>query len=374
VALGQTIYVADVSSLVNGGGSPYTAQLTAVPTAPALGDGAAPNLLAYAGTCTQGTSTAAGNDVTITGSTDNCVGLVPAGSSFDVAFPLLVEADDSTTGTPLGYAYSNTNGLTTDGGTSGVALAGPWQTNMPTQTLSTTSTADSGVPSTTNVYSEQSDGVLTPLTARTQVFDDGGFGAQYYTTHPGFAQTVQAEAQLSTAFNSASVLAQSSLPPASNGGVTLDVTPLAIAPVFSGFTPNWTLAQPTFSWTMSSGSVASATGIVVVAGWGTTLDGGAFQSGTWTIVSPGTATNTLTAPLLPASFAALAPSANVFQSGDTLAAVSGGTGITTYASFLQITSLFQGQAQLCQVPRPAMPPIPGLGSVVLSFFLDGSSC
>jgi hypothetical protein len=372
IALGEEIYVADLSDVANYPPTNLETQLTAVPTTPALGDGGAAQYIVSAGSCSSSGTTSLPIDVSLTSSSDQdpCIGLYPSGSSFDVAFPLLVEADDSA-GNPLGYAYSHGNAPVLDGGSATVALASPWQTTMFTQTLLPTTASDGGGAPTSVSYSEVADGVLTPLTQHASV-GVGPSGPTFYT-HPGFATTEQVEAQLATA-NSATAVVSALAPSTASNDLLTDVNPLSTAPTFASASANWAAAQPVFSWTLGRGSLATSTSVTFVAEWYSVLDGGGNQTGIWTIVAPGTSATSLTAPVLPATFAAYAPSQAASSQGNTAIAVSGAASTLPYPLFLTMASLFQADADLCGIPSPLFPALPGLAALVMSIFTDEGGC
>jgi hypothetical protein len=372
VSLGQTIVVADESSLVQ---TTYPVNVTSVPTSPTLGDGGPLNEVEVNGTCG---GSAVGAQINLgTGQDDQaCIGVFEAAGAVHAGFPLLVIAEDSLDN-ELGYAFSNTNGLVSpdggdDGGPIDVALGGTWQTTETSQTVSALAT-DAGLASQV-LFSEVADDVLNPLQGSTPP-DDAGPGALVFRTHPGFASAVQAEADYfySTGIGG-TVIASSSPPPTTSGTITLDTSAAGTAPVFASVTPSFTGAQPTISWTMSSGTVASATVLVAVTSWNAEIDGGGTQSGKWTIVSPGIAGSTLTAPLLPAALSAYRQQGSESYGGTLVTAVEGGSALPSYASALPMTSLLQLENFACGMPIPAAPPIPGVGTVVFAMIGDSDGC
>jgi hypothetical protein len=125
---------------------------------------------------------------------------------------------------------------------------------------------------------------------------------------------------------------------------------------------------------MASGTVASATALVAVTSWNGELDGGGTQSGRWTIVSPGIAGSTLTAPLLPAALSAYRQQGSESYGGTLVIAVEGGSTLPSYPSALPMTSLLQLENFACGMPIPAAPPIPGVGTVVFAMIGDSDGC
>jgi hypothetical protein len=223
-------------------------------------------------------------------------------------------------------------------------------------------------------YSEVADGVLTPLQQRSTTLADGG-PSTVVSTHPGFADDVQVEAafQAVDQFGATTVIATTSLPPTTSGTVTLDATPVANAPIFQSSAVDSTTSQPVISWTLNSGTLAATTLVIAEMTWNGQNDGG-NQNGVWTIVSPGTAASSLTAPALPPSLSAFTPPAGSISDFQTLFAITGQGGLSTYESLLPTASLYQSQSALCGINSPAVAPLPGIGSVVMSAYTNEGGC
>jgi hypothetical protein len=372
--LGETLLVADVKGAVD---STLTVNLASVPTAPALDDGGADSYVASVGTCTQSFS-APPESIALGTTTDDqpCSGGSVTGGSYAAEVPVLVEAQDSN-GTPFGYTFVTNDpvGTAIDAGVLNVATASSWSTTLPAQTLSV---AESNAGVTAQItYSELADGVLTPLAQHTPSSFDAGLGAAALVyTHPGFAAAVQAEAYFPNGGDlgaAGTTIVAAALPPTTSGTLTLDPSPVGAAPTFTsvGVTLG---AQPVVTWALKSGTLSASTGIIAVTNWNGDIGDGGTQQGTWTIVSPGTAGSSLTAPALPGSLQAYAPVAGAGENNTMVFAIDGQTAIPSFASLLTVASLYQVYSDVCNTFSPSVPPLPGLGSAVISFLSDENGC
>ncbi len=223
-------------------------------------------------------------------------------------FPVLVQAmDDDDIGT-LGYTYQTGNTFPLDGGVAHVSLSGAWSTSLPSQSISVTNFPD---PNLTGFlgYSEIANGVASGTPTYVNSDEEGGASATF-PVHPGYATSVQNEANVSGLRGGAiavSAIAARTAPSPDGGAASFDLStllPLLDAVTIDSSQPG----QPTVSWVTEAGSLAAANGTVVELAWSGTNDGGDVQ-GTWTIIAPPTATS-VHAPALPASLAAWAPSAD----------------------------------------------------------------
>ncbi len=384
VTPGQTILVVDRTSVT--GLAPLMANVPAVPTTPAF-DAGTPAFRAQAGGCgltgalpiafsLLGPNLAYGNGAL------PCVGLGPAGPSFGAVFPMVVDAFDGTTGSPLGFAYARSNGITSpdDAGLLDVTLPSTWSTASADQTLYATNLPDGGLPPTF-AFSEVVDGILSPLSLQAALPGDGGTPLGMVHTHPGFADRVQAEAffsRIAAVSLVGTALVSSGPPPTTAGSMTFDAAPVASEPAFTGGTTDQTNpAQPVISWTLARGDLGQMTGVVVVTSWNARLDGGATQTGNWTIVSPGTSASSVQIPALPASLVGFTPAAGAVLT-ETIYAVDGQTALPSYASMLPMGSLFGPAANPCYAQGPMVPPLPltgtATGTAAIVVFVTNAGC
>ena len=345
------------------------ANVTAIPTSPAL-----PAVSSYAvimGGCNQGWVGTVPGSFWLTASPP-CIGIGQFGASFGAAFPLLVEADDML-GNLLGFAFSKNNGLSMldDAGMADVALTGTWSSSTTTQALAVT-TADGGTMPATLVYSEIADGLLNPLS---QYLDADAGGNQVVHTHagtPAFADFVQLEA--STINIAARAIAWRGPPPTADGTATIDVSAFATAPTITNASVAITTpGQPTVSWTLSQGSLASVTGLVATTNWSASLPEGGTQFGTWTIVAPGTAQTSVTAPALPSASSGFAPASGASTNMTDFYAVDGNTAtpsaIPTYGDLLLISTTLYPQSACFFAPY--LPALPHNGTAALTVWAPG---
>jgi hypothetical protein len=306
-----------------------------------------------------------------------CVGLAQSGASVTAVLPAVIEAVD-VSGNLLGFASATNTTLTMpdDAGLTDLAFNGAWSTATTDQILDVINAPDAGgVPMF--AYSEIADGILSPLPSSAPPADAGASALMIAQTHVGFAAGVQAEA-LWLSYPPAGGIEGTSLitsaaAPTQSGTVTIDAAPLSTALSFltamttTGASP----AQPGVQWSLASGDLGGATGLVTSVGWHAAIDGG-FQNGNWTIVSPGTTGTTLTVPALPASLAGYAPVTGAISTVNEIFAVYGQTSIPGYAALLPIGGLFP--VQQCTIGAPAVPPLPGPGTAIVVGFSPGSGC
>ena len=291
--LGDIVPVVDMSSL-SAFGNPIV-NVTAVPASPVF-DGGIATYSMRSGGCQAATATLP-LSMGLAGGTPPCIGLGKVGGLPAAVFPALVEADDPT-GSILGFAFSKINGISMpdDAGLSDVALGGMWSTSTTAQTVSVTNPDGGSFPQLN--YSEIADGVVTPLSPAYMM-------TNVYDTHVGYADAVQSEVSYITSGYSMKTAVLTGAPPTTSGTVDVDATSLATEPALSNGQVDGTVAaRPTVTWT---GNLSTVTGAIAMFAFnGFSADSGS-QSGTWTIVSPGTAATSLQAPALPAALGGYAP-------------------------------------------------------------------
>jgi hypothetical protein len=294
-----------------------------------------------------------------------CVGVAQVGTSLGAAFPLLVEASGSQgSGTPVGFTFQKGNAITAtdDAGVVQASLTGTWSTQLTTQTIAPVNAPDGGVP----IYpqlSEVADGVMRPLPG-------SGPNFSQFTTHVGYADFVQAEAG-TTGGQGAIATATRSAPPTADGTISLDVSSLSTAPTFTGTNATMsTPGQPTVAWTIASGSLSSLTGIVAQATWLAPTDGGASQSGTWTLVSPATGTS-IQAPALPVASNGWGPQAGATFNDVVVYGVQG-SALPTYAQVRAAAAIFPNPGACLNTPL--VPPLPAAGSLTLTVGSSTGGC
>ena len=365
---GNTVYFADTSS-----SSTPTVNVTALPPSPPFDAGVFDQSLTIGG-CNQYFPNGLPYTLPLNGFGHPCIGLQAMGSSFVPALPSLVQAYDANFDV-LGFAYVSQpllSLMSDDVGLLDYSITGSWSTATTQQLVDVTQPADASFP--TNVtYSEIFDGLLTPTLQRSPPADAGANASTVATTHVGIAQAVQLEGLVFTGGmgdENIAVVSQSA-PPSASGTVTLDTSPATTVPGITNLTVTGT-TQPVFGWTIASGDLHQATGIVASMSWYVMLDGGSFGSGSWTLVSPGTTASSLTAPQLPASLAAYAPAAGANTQPDQIAVLYGQTAMPSYASFLPIASFIQQGP--CNLSAPVMPPMTGPGTAMLLVIQSGDGC
>jgi len=284
--------------------------------------------------------------------------------------PMLLEAFDNGDN-PLGYLFDKGSSLpsSADGGaaTGQLTVAGAWSTNYTNQTLNITNVPDAGL-TFTPILSEVVSGTLT---TDPQYFSP--FGNTFFT-HPGFADFIQVEASSTVYFLSGQAMAMALPTPAGDATIPMDLTPLAAMPVLSGTGVDTTdPARPKFTWTTSSGSLSTVTGILVFAAFSGAGDAG-NTSGNWTIVAPAQSQASLTAPELPASLGAwIAPSSG-FTGGNNVE-VWGlqGTALPTYGAVRAAASAFPEQPA-CNIYAPIIPALPAVGTNLMVTMYSSAGC
>jgi hypothetical protein len=266
-------------------------------------------------------------------------------------------------GSVLGWADLKNQplGPLDDAGFLEVNVPGTWNPSVFTENV-TIDTGDAGTIAAGSYFEESAGGVLIPL-----------WGGPY-TTHPGFADFAQAEADFGP--NGFDQLVVTRIPPpAASGSLTVDATNIDTLPVIKTVNLSVpTASQPALSWTLSQGSSASATGIVAQAYWSTSLPEGGTQSGYWSVVAPSNAAGSITAPLLPASAAAYGPVAGAKLTLATAWLVTGGTGIPTYADLVGMAGSFWSipTGGCAGSSGPFAPPLPAAGTAAFAILAPNS--
>jgi hypothetical protein len=370
---GSLVPVVDLASI--GSLPSSSAQVTAIPSTPNLGE-----VSTYQVTSGACVSTPQGPPfpLSLSNSAFPCVGLAATATTVNPVLPLVVDALD-TSGNILGFAATTTASPATpdDAGNIDVALGGSWSQSTTHQIVAVDNLPDAGVFAPQIAYSEVADGILDTLPSHAPPVDAGASAFAQVQTHVGFASGVQAEAQLLS--TQSGVLATSLIStgpaPTKDGTVTLDASPLATAPFFqSAVTTNGpTVGQPIVQWSLASGNLGGATGLVTSFGWSQPLDGGDILNGTWTLVSPGTTAASFTVPALPSSLAGYAPATGATVYVNEIFAVYGQTALGSYASLWPVGNLFP--VQQCSFSAPAIPPLPGAGTaLIVQYSAGGSGC
>ena len=371
---GSLVPVVDLASI---GDLPSTSALvTAIPSTPNLG-----GVSTYQVTSGACVSTPQGLPFPLSLQSYNawpCVGLASTATTVNPVLPLIVDALD-TSGNILGFAAATTASPATpdDAGNIDVALGGSWSQSTTHQIVAVDNLPDAGVFAPQIAYSEIADGILDTLPSQAPPVDAGASAFAQVQTHVGFASGVQAEAQLLSTQSGllATSLISTAPAPTKDGTVTLDASLLATAPFFQSAvtTSGPTDGQPIVQWSLASGNLGGATGLVTSFGWSQPLDGGQLVYGTWTIVSPGITGTSITAPALPSSLAGYAPATGATVYEDEIFAVYGQTGHGSYASLLPVGTLFPFQQ--CSFSAPAIPPLPGAGTaLIVQYSAGGSGC
>ena len=332
--------------------------LVRAPTVAAL-----PGALALGGQCASQLSQAAGPPSSI-----ELGASIVAGQP---QYPVLLEAFDNGDN-PLGYLFSKSNALPSaaDGGdaaTAQLTVPGAWSTTYTNQTLNITNVPDAGL-TFTPILSEVVSGTLT---TDPQYFSP--FGNTFFT-HPGFADFIQVEASSTVYYQSGQAMAMALPTPTGDATIPMDLSPLASMPVLSGTGVDTTdPARPKFTWTTSSGSLSTVTGILVFATFSGAGDAG-DTSGNWTIVAPAQSQASLMAPELPASLGAwIAPSAG-FTGGNNVE-VWGlqGTALPTYSAVRAAASSFTEQPA-CNIYPPIVPALPAVGTNLMVTMYSHTFC
>ena len=289
--------------------------------------------------------------------------------------PMLTAKDDN--GNALGYVFAKNVPATTpdDAGALEVTLTGPWSTTFTTQQVVLENAPDAGLGGDWwSAYSEVADGIM--LAPATLNLPDGGVppeGNLIKQGHVGYADFVQTSTGFgppgTSDYQGGVEVATRAAAPTADGTMTVDWSMLTSAPVITASTIDTTIpAQPGVTWTTSSGTLATSTGIIALAEWDGSFTDGGSQFGNWTIVSPGTAQSEVVAPQLPAG-SAWAPAAGSNFNTSTVYAVQGGTALPTYAVFRAAANLFTLQTSC--IGGPMAPPLPAAGTLVVTGFTSG---
>jgi hypothetical protein len=284
-------------------------------------------------------------------------------------FPILVQAlgpSGEYGESLLGFTYQNGNTLPLDGGTAHVTLNGPWSTTLTTQSIAVQNELETQY--TYSEYTEIANGVGDGNGQYVEPGTDGGGSAQY-TAYPGYPTSIQSEVNVSATRGpniAVSAIATRGAPSLDGGTATFDMSTLL--PLLDNVTLDMSQpAQPTVSWVTEAGSLAGASGTIVMVTWNGTNDGGDVQ-GTWTIVAPPTATS-VQAPLLPAALSAWEPTADANFSTSPAVIVVQGSFLAGYADlraqFAGLSSL-QGVTQDTFLSAGAVPTLPVDGTVRLT--------
>jgi hypothetical protein len=294
-----------------------------------------------------------------------CVGVGPGGQA---AFPALVQAFDENND-PIAYLFQKSVALgpAGDAGTSvqNVATSGPWLTSMTHQTLSIVNDYD-GSPGFSPILSEAVAGTLTP--APTNITSGPTF-----VTHPGFPDFVQAEATYSVYYRSALAIAESLPAPTADGTIPIDVSPLATMPVLASVAANAGVGgAPVVSWTTSSGSLSTVTGVLAFASWAGSADGGP-QSGTWTIVAPPGAESQVQAPALGGAAASWIPDGPDYVNGNVVVWGVQGSALPDYAAVRAAASAFP-ETPVCNITAPVIPALSAANLTLMITLISGAGC
>jgi hypothetical protein len=287
-------------------------------------------------------------------------GLGHYGSTTGAALPTLVESV-TLGGTVEGWASVKDQPLSPldDAGVLDIQVPGPWNTGVFTENVNV-DTGDSGAIVQGSYYEEAVDGVLLPL-----------WGGPY-NAHPGFADFAQGEADFGP--DGFEQLVATRIPsPTASGTMTIDASNLAsVASLDSASVSVPTAGQPVLSWTTTPASPTGVTGVVAQATWSGTLPEGGAASGYWTVVAPAGASNTITAPPLPAALAGYVPLAHASASLVTMWLVTGQTGIPTYADLVGMAGSFWSVPSGGCISGPFAPPLPADGTAVFSIVSPNS--
>jgi hypothetical protein len=366
---GDTVFVADRTS------TPPVVSVTALPPSPHFDAGLSQDSLTIGSCYSYYPQATLPFILTLNNGGPPCIGLQVTGGSVAVALPVLLQAFDANLDV-LGYSYTSqplAALMANDAGLLDTALTGTWSTATTQQSVVVTQPADASFFSQVT-YSEVFDGLLAPAVQSAVPSDAGAGTAAVVTTHVGIAQAVQAEAYVSTTGGMGGegvAVVSVSPPPTAGGSITIDTSPVdSVAQFNTGMLTS--VAPLAFGWTLVSGDLHQATGLIASVSWSQTVDGGGFVSGHWTIVSPGTAASSVTAPSIPASLAGYVPSTTSTSQLDQIAVVYGQTSMPSYSSMLPMASTVLSNP--CYTATPAAPPLPGLGTAALVVFATGDGC
>lgn len=250
-------------------------------------------------------TTPAGGSITVALGNSRCATrLTNGGVTARVTFsaPCLTEStfpilETYFTGDAWYFSYQKGTALAADGGTTTVAAMPSWSPGEPF-TLHLKGAAGSSYPATT--LGLIAEGQAFAMSSATLVTLDGGSGTATFAVAPGYAEALQPELYrhdvVTGGLSQVTSFAQRIAPGASTA--TLDVGG-GMLPVLLTFTMDTASpARPVATWTAQS-PLTSAVGGALELYW---------DLGRWTFVVP-PETLTLTAPALPATLAALEPTA-----------------------------------------------------------------
>ncbi len=287
-------------------------------------------------------------------------------------FPVLAIATDATG--EIAYTYQAGNAVAPDGGPLAVTVSRPWSTSMATETIEASSvpTAADGGETTASVafdYTEVAGGVPLSLRFASASGDDGGPPGEAFVVHDGYADFTQEDAYLlltGSSLESEVFAVTRTAPPTASQTTSIA---LGTLPEFTSASIDaddaGTPSQPVVSWT-TAGSLSGANGVITMLQWyGPPPDGGSGNTnGTWTVVSPATATS-IQAPSMPLSAAAYTPASTANYNPPRVVAVQ--------ASFLAGYSALKAQFATIPVFTPAgnwQPTIPILPANGLTLYVS----
>jgi len=358
VQVGDLIVVPDFASLL-----PYESGFLDVTALPASPPANATGYNVYAGVCENSAGMA---PFTVSFSGRSCFGLGAFGGTYHAVVPVLAEAY-AVNANLLGFAFQKGNALSgfdAGAGSLPVSLAAAtWSTSTTTQVLAVVNQQDGG-PSPSIYSGEVANGVVHQLSQQT-VVDDAGAQQTVVTTHVGYADTLQSEADILNTQWAISA-AVGTAPPTSSGTVTIDATSLGSLPQITAVTVDPTVpAQPKLTWTLSQGSLGVTTGLVSYTQWQATSDAGTVINGNWTIVAPSSATS-IQAPALPASAGAYQPPAGAQLQGTVQGLV--GSVIGSYAKLRTVGAAIASPPSIGCVPVPVLPAF-GSGTLSVTLYM-----
>ncbi len=278
--------------------------------------------------------------------------------------PLFLSAFDGND-MPLAYAWRTASLSSLDAGALDLTAGGTWSTATSTQSVSATNVA-AGTVGGELIFSELSGGV--PLNRFTDLppATDAGVPTLPFTVHTGYPDAIQTEIDVlgSVSLSELVVVTRESAP---TGYATTTIDLSTLLPSFTATNVDATSpSQPTVTWTTAS-PLTGAVGVLAQFSWSTDVDS-SYSVGTWTIVGPSTASS-VSAPALPASLAAYAPTAiSTFNSTPSLVAV-GGSAVPSYAALRALQGSFSVPTILSG--GPFAPPLPANGTLVLSVTAPG---
>ncbi|MGO8997001.1 MAG: hypothetical protein ACLQVI_27105 [Polyangiaceae bacterium] len=328
---GDALTMSDPTKTATSPGSPWMA-VTSVPASEPSG-----TTFSWFGNCGTGDNVGLPGDVQLSA---NCFN-----ASADTTPVLLLAEGDNDLGetVELAYAFQKSIPITTFSTTvvNDVPMsADTWMTPS-TETLALTN-PPVGATTAETYYEEFAGGVMhsewlangeaaSAVNVTFQAdggFPDGGFPAPF-ASHPGYPDFVQSEIDIywSSSFTRQVAAVRAAAPSTTNVFDLSQLIPVLNAPTVSTSVPG----QPSVSWSAAGPVPSSAVGVVLSFTWTN-----ASASGTWTLVSPASATSAQ-APLLPAGLSAWAPvtadGGVAVVSPFPTAVVAGGIAVPSYAQF-----------------------------------------